>query len=79
MVAFTVVGSVLLARLNQGRFDDREREKKQLQLAAEKQKQDEERQRERGVKKFNLEEEYEKMMREIDIEKWEAKRIPRKN
>lgn len=70
MVAFLLVGTWGLSRLNQGRYDDREREKKRLASIPEAKTS-------KKKEEFNLESEYQKMMKEIDLSKWEPKRVPR--
>ncbi len=67
IIAFCVLGAYGLAKLNQGRFDSRERERKRVQMVDTTIKKEE----------FNLEKEYEKMMKEVDLEKWEPKRVQR--
>ncbi len=69
LLAFTLLGAYGLAQLNQGRFDNRERENRRAQA-------------EEGstVKKrepFDLQKEYELMLKEIDLSKWEPVRIER--
>lgn len=51
-------------------FSNRQREQEKLKKAVTSGKE---------RKPFNLEEEYEKMLKEIDVDKWESKRIPRKD
>jgi hypothetical protein len=67
IVAFCVIAAYGLGKLNQGRFDTREREQKHLLAADTEQKKE----------VFDLEKEYEKMMKEIDLDKWEPKKIQR--
>jgi hypothetical protein len=67
IVAFCVLGAYGLAKLNQGRFDSRERERKRLEMADTTRKKE----------VFDLEKEYQNMLKEVDLDKWEPKRVPR--
>ena len=67
MITFCVVGAYGLSKLNQGRYDSRKREQRRAEKADTRQVREE----------YSLEREHAKMMQEIDLDKWEAKRIDR--
>ncbi len=67
LIAFTVIGAYGLAQLNQGRFDSRERENARAKTGNTEKKRE----------AFDLQKEYELMMKDIDLSKWEPKRIER--
>jgi hypothetical protein len=67
MITFCVIGAYGLAKLNQGRYDSRKREQRRADQADTRQVHEE----------YSLEREHAKMMQEIDLEKWEPKRIVR--
>jgi hypothetical protein len=68
LVAFMVIGTYGLAQLNQGRFDSRERENARATSGDTKKEKRE---------PFDLEKEYELIMKDIDLTKWEPKKIER--
>ena len=67
MISFCVVGAYGLSKLNQGRYDNKARVHQVDHVDTRKKK-----------KEFDLEREYELMMREVDLEKWENKHIARR-
>jgi hypothetical protein len=77
MVTFVLMGAWGLSKLNQGRFDDRERARQHFERLDQDKEAQARKRANGGKREFNMEEELAKMEKEIDLSKWEPKRIPR--